>query len=426
MSRSTEPDKAASTDPDRFAPIGTAADTLLRLGASMLGAGNTAFGTREAMQALARKMKLDTAAVAITLDSITIGAGRGGETITLMRETGLPGVNAWRIAELERLARAAPSGVAPGEVAAKLSAIELTPPLYSALQIAAAVGVASGAFALLNGCGVLEVIAAALGGGIGQGSRSLLARRQFNQYGVAAACAVIASGVYVLIAMLMAYAGVGEANHPAGFMSSVLFLVPGFPLVAALLDLLRHQTAAAVTRMAYGIMLFLAATFGLSIVIGIVRIDFSPQPALELAYPVKLVLRAVASFAGGCGFAMLFNNSARTAVAVGLVATAGNELRLGLHDAGMMLAPATFFGALMVGLLAAYVDGRLDVPRIAITVPGIIIMVPGVYAFEMIVFFNRGEMLAALQAAALCGFATGALGIGLAAARFFSPGERHP
>ena len=178
--------------------------------------------------------------------------------------------------------------------------------------------------------------------------------------------------------------------------------------------------------MAYGIMLFLAATFGLSIVIGIVRVDLSPQPMLELAYPVKLVLRAAASFVGGCGFAMLFNTSARTAVAVGLLATAGNELRLGLHDAGMMLAPATFFGALTVGLLAAYVDRRLDVPRIAITVPAIIIMVPGVYAFEMIVFFNRGQMLDALQAAALCGFATGALGIGLAAARFFSPPERHP
>jgi hypothetical protein len=44
----------------------------------------------------------------------------------------------------------------------------------------------------------------------------------------------------------------------------------------------------------------------------------------------------------------------------------------------------------------------------------------------MIVFFNRGQMLDALKAAALCGFATGALGIGLAAARFFSPREQYP
>ena len=77
--------------------------------------------------------------------------------------------------------------------------------------------------------------------------------------------------MYVSIAGLSGRAGWGTADHPAGFMSSVLFLVPGFPLVAALLDLLEHQTVAAFSRFAYGIMMFLAATFGLSIIVGIVR-----------------------------------------------------------------------------------------------------------------------------------------------------------
>ena len=135
---------------------------------------------------------------------------------------------------------------------------------------------------------------------------------------------------------------------------------------------------------------------------------------------MKLLLRAAASFVGGFGFAMLFNNSAPTAFAVGVFALIANELRLGLSDAGMMLAPASFFGALAIGLLAPLADRRLEVPRIALTVPAIIIMVPGVYAFEMIVFFNRGQMLEALQATALCGFATGALAMGLAAARFIA------
>ena len=62
------------------------------------------------------------------------------------------------------------------------------------IQIAAAVGVASGAFAFLNGCGALEMSAAAISGGIGQWSRSWLSRRKLNQYGVAAVCAVIVGG----------------------------------------------------------------------------------------------------------------------------------------------------------------------------------------------------------------------------------------
>jgi hypothetical protein len=44
-------------------------------------------------------------------------------------------------------------------------------------------------------------------------------------------------------------------------------------------------------------------------------------------------------------------------------------------------------------------------------------MVPGIYAFEMIVLFNRGQILDALQASASCGFVIGALAMGLATVR---------
>ena len=60
----------------------------------------------------------------------------------------------------------------------------------------------------------------------------------------------------------------------------------------------------------------------------------------------------------------------------------------------MALPPATFLGALTVGLLASLVGTWLDEPRIALTVPGIIIMVPGTYAFETVVLFNQGDVLA--------------------------------
>jgi uncharacterized membrane protein YjjB (DUF3815 family) len=86
----------------------------------------------------------------------------------------------------------------------------------------------------------------------------------------------------------------------------------------------------------------------------------------------------------------------------------------------MMLAPAAFFGAFTVGLATVLADLRFDVPRIAIAVPPVIIMVPGLYAYEMIVFFNQGKMIEALQATAACGFVIGALAMGLAVARFFS------
>jgi uncharacterized membrane protein YjjP (DUF1212 family) len=98
------------------------------------------------------------------------------------------------------------------------------------------------------------------GGGAGQGLRAWLARRSFNQYGVTALCALVASGVYVLIAMLCTQLGFGTSRHTAGFIASVLFLVPGFPLVGALLDLLQFETVVAISRLAYGVMIALTAS----------------------------------------------------------------------------------------------------------------------------------------------------------------------
>jgi uncharacterized membrane protein YjjB (DUF3815 family) len=116
---------------------------------------------------------------------------------------------------------------------------------------------------------------------------------------------------------------------------------------------------------------------------------------------------------------MLFNTPLRAVLMAGLLALVANDLRLVLNDIGMMLAPAAFFAALLIGLVALGVGERFNVPRLAMTVAPIVIMIPGVYVFEMIVLFNRGKMQEALQASAVCGFAIGALAMGLATARFF-------
>lgn len=393
-------------------------DGLLRFAASMLRAGDTAFRVREWTGAIARAMGLDALSLHVALGGMTATARRGGEHVTLVSEVAPPGINAWRLGALEHLARTMPVGASARELAAKLSAIEAEPPLYSIAQTAAAVGVASAAFSHLNGGGGLEVIAAALGGGAGQWLRSLLFRRRLNQYAVTALCALVASGIYCLITAGAAGAGLRVPHHAAGFISSVLFLVPGFPLVAGLLDLLQHQTVAGITRLTYGTMLLLAAAFGLCIVAAAAGLSSASPPPPEFGETLTLLLRAIASFAGGCGFAILYNSSPRTVLAVGALALVGNELRLALHDAGMTLAPATFLGALAVGLMASLARPRLHEPRIALTVPGIIIMVPGTYAFQTVVLFDQGDMLAAMQAAVLGGFVVGAMALGLAAARF--------
>jgi len=394
-----------------------ALDVLLWLGAAMLRSGSTASRTHEAMRLMAHRMGFDAVSLSLTADTVIASVRRDGERVTGMREVGPQGINAWRIGELEQFVKAAGPDVSPRELANKLAEIESKPPRYPELTIALALAAASAGFAFLNGGPPLEMAGAAVGGGVGHLCRSWLSRQGVSPYGVVAASAAAASGVYVLVAAAAGYAGLGLTRHPAGFISSVLFLVPGFPLIAGLFDLLRHQTVAAVSRFAYGAMLLLAVTFGLGIVIAVTGVDLARQPPLELAYPLKLLLRGAASFVAGCAFAMLYSSAPRLVLAIGLLALGANELRLLLTDAGMMLAPATFFGALAIGLVALLVDQRWGVPRIVMAVPAIIIMVPGVYAFEMIIAFYRGNVIEAIQASASCAFVIGALAMGLAAAR---------
>ena len=183
------------------------------------------------MDKVASAMRCEALAVHVTLGGMTATARRDGVCATLASEVAPIGINAWRISALEQLARTAEPGVSPRELAARLDAIEAAPPLHSIALTAVAVGAASGAFSFLNDGAVPEILASIVGGGIGQCVRSLLFRRRLNQYVVTAFCALIAASIYCLLAAAMAGVGFPGARHSAGFISSVLFLVPGFPLV---------------------------------------------------------------------------------------------------------------------------------------------------------------------------------------------------
>ncbi|HSY88852.1 MAG TPA: threonine/serine exporter family protein, partial [Verrucomicrobiae bacterium] len=352
---------------DEEAALGEALDELLRFGAMALRSGATAFRVREWMGAIARGMGIDSLAVHISLGAMTASLRRGRTSATLASEVAPIGINAWRIGALEKLAVAAEAGILPVGLRARLDAIEAVPAIHGLLTTALGVAAASGAFSYINGGGPAEVLGSMVAGGIGQTLRSLMLRRHLNQYAVTAICAVLATSIFCVILELIQAAGFPTPGHAAGFISSALFLVPGFPLVAALLDMLQHQINASLSRLAYGVAVLMAAAFGLSLVAAVAGLTAEPPPPLETSEAATLLLRAIASFAGGCGFAILYNSSWRTVLAVGCLAVVGNEIRLALFDAGMALAPATLFGALAVGLLGSAIGSRLHEPRMVLT-----------------------------------------------------------
>jgi uncharacterized membrane protein YjjP (DUF1212 family) len=117
---------------ERTSPsLNDAVDVLLRFGALMLRAGNTAARTREWIEVMTRKMGFDAVSLSLSLDSITASVRRSDEQVTTMREIGPPGINVSRIVELEQLAKAAEFGQTPRDIAVKLVEIESMPPRYS-------------------------------------------------------------------------------------------------------------------------------------------------------------------------------------------------------------------------------------------------------------------------------------------------------
>ena len=195
----------------------------------MLRSGDTAFRVRDAMGLVAKALGIEHLAVHITIGGMTATAQAGGETVTLNREVAPLGVDASRIAALERLARSSKPGLTAEALAAEIDAIEATPALHSLPVIALSMAVASASFSYFNGGDLLATGAAAVGGGLGQAARTLLSRKGLNRCAMAALCAVLASGVYCLIVLGFGIRTFALA-HAVGFISSALFLVPGFPL----------------------------------------------------------------------------------------------------------------------------------------------------------------------------------------------------
>jgi uncharacterized membrane protein YjjP (DUF1212 family) len=396
-------------------------ETILRFGSAMLESGTTAYRAHRAMTLLAGKCGCAAPAFAISHDSIAgalkFGAGRG----SLIQGVGAGSVNAERLTMLDKFAAEAPARLTASTVAARLQDVNGQPPRYRPILVIVSVGLASGAFALLNSAGLVEAAQASVGAGLGQALRVHLGRRRVSPYSIAALCALLAAGSYAILALITSRLGAENSRDAAGVVSSVLFLVPGFPLLTALLDLLEQQTSAATGRLVYGMTYFISAAIGLSVVTAAFDLDLSRPTPTDLGTMAVLVIRGAATFVGASGFAVLFGSAPHAVLATGLISAAANLVRLGLYDAGVALAPASFVAAFLIGLAASALRTRWGQARIVMTVPCLIVMIPGLYAFQFMVLFNHGRLTNALEAAASGTFVIGAMVIGLVTARSVAP-----
>lgn len=404
--------------------------TLLgRIGLVMLGCGTGAWRVRESMERVAGCLGVRVSAdVGLTTIDVTVfdGAHHYSEALALPA----PSINTDRLHamevfldDFEDVARHR----TVDEIHGALDALLARPANYGPLSLALAAALACAAFCFLLGGGLVELSCAFVGAFVGQLVRSLMSRRHLTLVAVVGTSVMLACCAYVgCIKILEAALGV-SASAEAGYICSLLFVIPGFPLITGGIDLAKQDLRSGVERLTYALVTIVVATCAGMLAAYLLRFEPAPFADLGLDEPTLLVLRLVASFCGVFGFSYLYNSPRRMAATAAAFGMLANTLRLEL--VGLLNVPvgvAAFAGALAAGLMAGHVERATGYPRIGLTVPSIVIMVPGLFMYQAVYFFSMGAAADGTTALAKAVVIAVALPLGLITARIIQdPNFRH-
>ena len=227
------------------------------------------------------------------------------------------------------------------------------------------------------------MLLAFFGAGIGNFVRCKLTKHHFTLFlgitaSVAAACLIYAA----LLKTTELLFGISLA-HEAGYICSMLFIIPGFPFITSGIDLAKLDMRSGLERLAYAMIIILVATLTAWIMALILHLKPSDFPPLSLTLWQHILFRLLASFCGVFGFSVMFNSPKELSATAGIIGAIANTLRLELVDlASLPPAAAAFIGALTAGILASVLKSKIGYPRISLTVPSIVIMVPGLYLYR--------------------------------------------
>ncbi|MGF0115825.1 threonine/serine ThrE exporter family protein [Promicromonospora sp. Marseille-Q5078] len=398
----------------------------LRVGRLSLSAGTGSYRVKASMARVAHALGIERHHAHVTLTEITTTSHRGASFRTEVTEVRTVGVNTDRLARLELLTQRleAQAPVTVEQVDAEVDGIAARGALYPPALNALWAALACAAFAFLNHGGPVEMLGAFVGAALGQGLRRGMLHRGVNQFGVTMLAGALASVSYLGIVGVLDVLGLTATTHQAGYVAAALFLVPGFPLVTAALDLARLDFSAGLARLTWGLMIFVSAAFAVwtvSVVAGLGP-GGSPAPAAESG-PLALA-QLVASFLGVLGFALMFNSPWRMALVAAGIAAVPNVGRI--FAAGNLGWPpqiAAAVAAFAIGLLAAFAAPRINIPRITVYVPAVTIMVPGVPAYQAISYLSDGDVAQALPYGVSAALGVVALAVGLAVARMVTDRE---
>ena len=213
--------------------------------------------------------------------------------------------------------------------------------------------------------------------------RQELTRRGVNHLAVFALCAFVSTMIGITDYL---YFHGGTEDVSLG--TSMLYLVPGVPLINGVMDIIDGHALDGIARLTNACLLIICIAVGLSATVVIFDVD--PTTFTKVVRP-DVVKAAIADglFAAvaGVGFAIISNPPRKALLVCALLACVGHGIRYFLmHNSNLMLdqVTASTVAGFTIGLLAVPFAMRIHCPAECFAFPSLLPMVPGMFAYKAV------------------------------------------
>ena len=210
-------------------------------------------------QRLGHALGLASVELSISSNSLVLTSLSSGRCITTTRRIRDHGINMAVVCELQRICILAEKGLyGPHEVRKRLAHIK--PKTYPPKLLIAMIGFSCGSFCHLFGGDLAAVILTCFASALGMFVRLAIAKRHFNLLVNFAVTAFVTS-----LAAQLGYRYELTETPQLAMAASVLMLVPGFPMINAISDMVKGHMSAGISRWGHATLLTVASVIGMTI-----------------------------------------------------------------------------------------------------------------------------------------------------------------
>lgn len=380
----------------------TIMDLAADLGYELSISGAETFRVEDSMSRVLQSYGIESEVFAIPNYLIVSILTETGKPITRMRRIGYHGNNLDAVEKLNALSRRICSQhPEPEQAMALLDGVRRSIPHYGLPMYLFGNFLGASGFALLFGCGFLDMLLAGVCGILGGGINRFMEKMKVNPFFVT----ILSSFVMALTAYGLNVNGAVE-NVDGVVIGALMILVPGLLFTNAMRDIIYGDTNSGITRIVQVLLIAMGMALGTAVAWNTAA--FLWQEPVSLSHGANpLVVTCLGSLAGCVGFSILFNihGPGGTLCALGGVVT-WLVFELVIRCTGNEMA-AYFAGSFFASVYAEVMARIRKYPAISYLVVSLFPLIPGAGIYYTMNYAVHGSMerfaTQGMQTAAIAG-----------------------